>query len=122
MQTLQSLFYVKFVLHVSGVIITHLQENKSKFSLILYLQHITLSTMNDIPMPVKRVIDFPQISKACFATDTQIRVSAILLSVMVADSWLHEAVCRQRGELWLTVCYIKLCKDRELICGLQLVT
>jgi len=31
----------------------------------------------------------------------------------VADSWLHEAVCRQRPELWLTVGYMKLCVDRD---------
>jgi len=32
------------------------------------------------------------------------------------DSWLHEAVCRQRHELWVTVGYMKLCIDRDLIC------
>jgi len=47
----------------------------------------------------------------------------------VGDSWLHEAVCRQRKELWLTVGYkpvyrqilelwvtvgyMKLCVDRD---------
>jgi len=30
----------------------------------------------------------------------------------VADSWLHEAVCRQRPELWVTVGYMKLCLER----------
>ena len=25
------------------------------------------------------------------------------------ESWLHEAVCRQRPELWVTVGYMKLC-------------
>ena len=34
----------------------------------------------------------------------------------MADSWLHEAVCRQRHELWLTVGYMKLCVDRDLNC------
>ena len=32
----------------------------------------------------------------------------------MADSWLHEAVCRQRPELWLKVGYMKLCVDRDL--------
>jgi len=32
----------------------------------------------------------------------------------VGDSWLQEAVCRQRHELWVTVGYIKLCVDRDL--------
>ena len=41
----------------------------------------------------------------------------------MADSCLHEAVCiRQRPELWLTVGYMKLCVDRDLNCGLELVT
>jgi len=40
----------------------------------------------------------------------------------VADSWLHEAVCRQRPELWPTVGYIKPCVDRDLNYGRQLVT
>jgi len=31
----------------------------------------------------------------------------------VADSLLHEAVCRQRPELCLTVGYMKLCVDRD---------
>jgi len=34
----------------------------------------------------------------------------------VADSWLHEAVCRETPELWLTVDYMKLCVDRDLKC------
>jgi len=34
-----------------------------------------------------------------------------------ADICLHEAVCRQRPELWLTVGYMKLCVDRDLNCG-----
>jgi len=56
----------------------------------------------------------------------------------VADSWLHEAVCRQRPELWQRVGYMKLCRqrpelwqrigylklcvDRDLNCGRELVT
>jgi len=39
----------------------------------------------------------------------------------VGDSWLHEAVCRQGPELWVTAIYIKLCLDRELNCGWNLV-
>ena len=35
----------------------------------------------------------------------------------MADSWLHEAVCRQSPELWPTVGYMKLCVDRDLNCG-----
>jgi hypothetical protein len=35
----------------------------------------------------------------------------------VADSWLHEAVCRQGPELWVTVGYMKLCVDRFLNVG-----
>ena len=34
----------------------------------------------------------------------------------MADSWLNEAVCRQRPELWLTVGYMKLGVDRDLKC------
>ena len=26
---------------------------------------------------------------------------------------LHEAACRQRPEMWLTVSYMKLCVDRD---------
>ena len=33
------------------------------------------------------------------------------------DSWLHETVCRQRPELWMTVGNMKLCVDRDLSCG-----
>ena len=33
------------------------------------------------------------------------------------NSWLHEAVCRQRPELRVTVGYMKLCVDRDLNCG-----
>ena len=40
----------------------------------------------------------------------------------MADSWLHETVCRQRPELGMTVGYVELCVDRELKCGLELVT
>jgi hypothetical protein len=40
----------------------------------------------------------------------------------VADSWLHEAVFRLRPELWPKVGYMKLCLDRDLNCGRQLVT
>ena len=35
----------------------------------------------------------------------------------MGDSWLYEAVCRQRHELWVTVGYLKLCADRDLSCG-----
>ena len=35
----------------------------------------------------------------------------------MADSSLHEALCTQKPELWLTVCYMKLCVDRDLNCG-----
>ena len=34
----------------------------------------------------------------------------------MGDSWLHEAVCRQRPELWVKVSYIMLCVDRDLKC------
>ena len=39
----------------------------------------------------------------------------------MADSWLHEAVCRQIPEMWPTVGYMKLCVNRDLNCGLYLV-
>ena len=39
----------------------------------------------------------------------------------MADSWLHEAECRQRPELWPTVGYRKLCVDSDLKCGRELV-
>ena len=29
----------------------------------------------------------------------------------MGDSWLHEAVCRQRPKLWVTVGYMKLCRQ-----------
>ena len=35
----------------------------------------------------------------------------------MGDSWLQEAACRQRPELWVTVGYMKLCVDRDLNCG-----
>jgi len=35
----------------------------------------------------------------------------------VAESWLHQAVCRQRPELCVTVSYMKLCADRDLTVG-----
>ena len=35
----------------------------------------------------------------------------------MAESWLHEAVCRQRYELWRTVGYKKLCVDRDMHCA-----
>ena len=34
----------------------------------------------------------------------------------MGDSLLHEAVCRQRLELCVTVGYMKLCVDRDLNC------
>jgi hypothetical protein len=40
----------------------------------------------------------------------------------VAESWLHEAVRRQRPETWPTVGYMKLCVDRDLKFSRQLVT
>jgi hypothetical protein len=40
----------------------------------------------------------------------------------VGESWLYDAVCRQRAELWVTFGYMKLCVNRELKCGLELVT
>ena len=40
----------------------------------------------------------------------------------MGESWLHEAVCRQITDLWERVGYMKLCVDRELICGRELVT
>jgi len=35
----------------------------------------------------------------------------------VAESCLHETVCRQRPELWLKVGYMNLCADRDMNCG-----
>jgi len=40
----------------------------------------------------------------------------------VGDSWLHEAVFRQRPEVWMTFGYMKLFVDRDLMCGRLLVT
>jgi len=40
----------------------------------------------------------------------------------VAESWLHEAVCRMRTEMWLTVGYKNLCVNRDLNCGRKFVT
>jgi hypothetical protein len=40
----------------------------------------------------------------------------------VADSWLHEAMCRERDEMRLRVDYIKLSVDRDMNCGYKLVT
>jgi hypothetical protein len=34
----------------------------------------------------------------------------------VIESWLHEAVCRQKPEVWVNVGYIKLFLDRDLSC------
>ena len=31
----------------------------------------------------------------------------------MGDNWLHEAVCRQRPEMWVTVSYMKLCIDTD---------
>ena len=40
----------------------------------------------------------------------------------MADIWLHEAVYRQRAELWPIFGYMKLCVDRQLNCDRYLVT
>ena len=32
----------------------------------------------------------------------------------MANSWLHESVCRQRNEKYLNVGYMKLCVDRDI--------
>ena len=42
--------------------------------------------------------------------------------IKCADICLNEAVCRQRLELCLTTGYMKLCVDRKVNCGDQLVT
>jgi hypothetical protein len=34
----------------------------------------------------------------------------------MGDSWLHEAVCGQRPELWVRIGYMKLRAERELNC------
>jgi len=36
--------------------------------------------------------------------------------------WLHEAMHRERPELWVTVIYMTLCVNSYLNCGLELVT
>jgi hypothetical protein len=35
----------------------------------------------------------------------------------VDESWLYEAVCRHRREVWVIVGNMKLCVDRDLIYG-----
>ena len=40
----------------------------------------------------------------------------------MADSWLHDSVCRQRLEIWLTVGYMHMCVDRHMNFGEQLDT
>ena len=40
----------------------------------------------------------------------------------MGDSWLHEAVFIERPEMRVTVVYTKLCVERDMICGCQLVT
>ena len=35
----------------------------------------------------------------------------------MGESWLHEAVCIQRPDLWVTIGYMKLRVDRDLNCG-----
>ena len=40
----------------------------------------------------------------------------------MAESWLPEAVCKQRPELWSAVGYKKMFVDRDLNCGRQLLT
>jgi len=40
----------------------------------------------------------------------------------VGDNWLHEDVSRKRTDLWVKFGYMKLCVDRNLNCGRQLVT
>jgi len=40
----------------------------------------------------------------------------------VCENWLHEAASRKKPELRLTVGYMKLCVDRNLNSGWQLVT
>ena len=39
----------------------------------------------------------------------------------MTESWLHEGLCRQRPEMWPTVAHMKLCVERELNCGRDLV-
>jgi hypothetical protein len=38
-------------------------------------------------------------------------------NMKVDNSWLHEAVCRKRHEMWLTVGYMKPCVYRNIKCG-----
>ena len=40
----------------------------------------------------------------------------------MGESWLQAVVCKHRPEKWVTVGYMKLCVDRDLNCGGQLVT
>ena len=40
----------------------------------------------------------------------------------MGESFLHEAVCREECELWGLFGNVKLCVDRNLNCGGQLVT
>ena len=40
----------------------------------------------------------------------------------MSDSWLYEAVCKQIPEQFVRVGYMKLCVERDLNCGLELVT
>ena len=35
----------------------------------------------------------------------------------VGESWLYEVVCRERNELLVRVGYMKLCVDRDMNCG-----
>ena len=38
-------------------------------------------------------------------------------SELGGDSWLHEAVCRQRPDIWVTVGYNKLFVEKDMNCG-----
>ena len=40
----------------------------------------------------------------------------------MAKSRLKGAVCRQRTEMWPTVCYMNLSVDRDVNCGKKYVT
>jgi hypothetical protein len=40
----------------------------------------------------------------------------------VAESWLHESLCRQITELWVTVGFMELYVVIDLKCGRELVT
>ena len=35
----------------------------------------------------------------------------------MCEIWLHEAVCRQRHEVWVRFGYMKLCVDRDMTVG-----